>query len=79
MAQLLISDGTGYFTVEIETSGPVMQAALADGRAESVVCTAVMLALATLAEGGEWPAAALQTLQSFMSDMRDALRSAQLM
>jgi hypothetical protein len=67
------------FTVDIETSGPVLGAALEDRRAEPVVTSAITLALAALAEGGEWPELVLHVLRSVMTDLQQQVASVRLM
>jgi hypothetical protein len=79
MARLMVSDQSGRVTVEIETSGPVLGAALEDQQAEPVVRCAVLMALSALAEGGGWPTAALQTFAGFMASMKTEIRNEHLM
>ena len=66
-------------TVDIEADGPVLGAALEHEKAESVVRCAILMALSSLAEGGLWPAAALEDMAIFMAQMKDAVHTAQLM
>ncbi|MBI3783711.1 MAG: hypothetical protein HY270_09930 [Deltaproteobacteria bacterium] len=75
MARLLVSDTQGYFTVDVETNGPVLGAALDDRMAEPVVASAMTVALAALAEGGGWPELVLHRLRNLMAEMQHQLAS----
>ena len=79
MARLLVCDNSGWITVEIEADGPVMGAALEHDKAEPLIRCAVFMALSALAEGDSWPTVLLESMAGFMSDMRDEVRSQQLM
>lgn len=70
MARLLICDSLGEIRARIEARGPVMAEALDTDEAESVLRCAVLMAMTSLAEGGMWPAAALESMAVFMEDMR---------
>ena len=78
MARLFVCDDHGKITADIEASGPVLRAALEDEHAESVVRCAVLMALSALAEGGDWPTAALESMFSFMTNMKQGVRSEHL-
>ena len=78
MARLFVCS-SGSITVDIEADGPVLGAALEHEKAESVLRCAILMALSTLAEGGLWPAAALQDMAVFMANMKDEVHNAQLM
>jgi len=78
MTRLFVCN-SGSITVDIEADGPVLGAALEHEKAESVVRCAILMALSSLAEGGLWPAAALQDMAGFMAQMKDAVHAAQLM
>ena len=78
MARLLVTDATGWITVDIDASGPVLGRALDHEKAEAVIRCAVLLALSALAEGDGWPAAALRTMAAFMATMKDEVYSTQL-
>ena len=69
MARFLVCDEAGHFCVDIEANSAILSDAIDDPRADPVVRSAVMLALASLAEGGAWPTLALETLSGFMSGM----------
>jgi hypothetical protein len=79
MARLFVCDDDGAITADIEASGPVLRAALEDEQAECVVRCAVLMALSALAEGGNWPTAALESMFDFMATMKHEVRSAQLL
>jgi hypothetical protein len=79
MARLFVCDNSGWVTVDIEASGPVMAAALEHDKAEPLIRCAVFMALSALAEGDGWPTALLQSMAGFMSGMMDEVRSQQLM
>jgi len=70
MTRLLICDAHGEITAEIEAVGPVMASALHSEEAENVLRCAVLMAMSSLAEGGMWPTAALESMAVFMEDMR---------
>ncbi len=78
MARLFVCDNYGKITADIEASGPVLRAALEGEQAECVVRCAVLMALSALAEGGDWPTAALESMSSFMASMKQEVRAAQL-
>ncbi len=78
MARLFVCDNYGNITADIEAIGPVLGAALEAEHAESVVRCAVLMALSALAEGGEWPTAALESMFSFMATMRQEVRATHL-
>jgi hypothetical protein len=46
--------------------------------AEPVIRCAMLMALSTLLEGGEWPSEALETMSEFMARMRDEIVSRRL-
>jgi len=79
MARLLVGDSHGFFTVDLETNGPVLGAALDDRMAEPVVTSAMTVALAALAEGGAWPELVLHALRNLMADMQQQLASVRAM
>lgn len=67
MARFHLADRDGLFDLEVRTSLPA--AVLSDERTEPVLASALLLSVATLIEGGEWPTRALQHLRAFMSAM----------
>jgi hypothetical protein len=79
MARLVVYDGTGLITVEVEANGAVLGEALDHEKAESVVRCAVLMALCALAEDGRWPRAVLEHMAAFMMCMRQDVRSMHLM
>ncbi len=78
MARLFLCDTDGAITADIEASEPVLRAALEGEHAECVVRCAVLMALSVLAEGGNWPEAALESMSNFMATMKQEVRSAQM-
>ncbi len=79
MARLLVSDAHGYFTVDVETNGAVLGAALDDHMAEPVIASATTVALAALAEGGRWPELVLHALRNLMTEMQHELEASRAM
>lgn len=78
MARLFVCENVGGITVDIEAGGQELGAALEHEEAELVIRCAVLMALSTLVEGGTWPTAALETMSTFMSGMRNHVRADQL-
>lgn len=75
MGQRLVADRGGRFTFEVLVEGPVLDDALDHSDAEEVLKSAVIAALAVLAQEGPWPNALLATMWEFMDDMRRTLRT----
>jgi len=74
MPNRLISDQAGLFTCEVEVSGPILGQALDHESAESLLHSAVIVALSALAQDNPWPQRALDSLAELMLQMRsDAL------
>lgn len=67
MARFRLADRDGLFHLEVKTSLPA--AVFADERTEPVLASALLMAVATLIEGGEWPTRALYHMRDFMSAM----------
>jgi hypothetical protein len=78
MARLFVCDRQGSITADIDADGSVLRAALEDDQADAVMRCAVLMALSVLAQGGTWPAAALESMADFMSGMRQELHAEQL-
>ncbi len=78
MARLFVCDTIGRITADIEAAGPTLRAALDHEQADSVIRCAVLMGLSALAEGGEWPAALLEFMTAFMSNMKDGVYSERL-
>ena len=79
MARLFVCNSMGGITIDIETCGNVLGAALEHEKAEPVMRCAVLMALSALAEGGSWPTEVLQTMSAFMESMKDHVFAEQLM
>ena len=79
MRQRLVTDRGGRFTMEVLVEGSVLDDALEHSDAEEVLKSAVIAALAVLAQEGPWPNALLQTMYEFMDEMRRTLRAESLM
>lgn len=79
MPHYFIADANGLFTAEIETSGSILAEGLEDTRAAMVVSSALFMAIATLAEGGDWPSLAVENLRHFMLAMQRQVTARQLM
>lgn len=78
MGRLLVSEPSGWVTLDLETSGPILGAALEHAQAEAVVRCAVLMVLSALAEGGVWPTAVLQHMAGFMAAMKDEVYTERL-
>lgn len=75
MARLFVCDAAGLVTADIEAAGVYLEDALDHELAEPVVRCAMLMALSTLLEGGEWPTAALESMSEFMTRMREEILS----
>jgi hypothetical protein len=73
MSRRSISDESGRFTFEVEVHGSVLEDAIDRSNAEDVLKCALLMALSVLAQDGPWPGAALESMSSFMHDMRTRL------
>lgn len=73
MSRRLISDESGRFNFEVEVHGTVLEGAIGHNNAEEVLKCALILALSVLAQDGPWPTAALESMSTFMTDMRTSL------
>jgi hypothetical protein len=67
MARFRLADRDGLFRLDLRTTLPA--SVLADERTEPVLAAALLMAVATLIEGGDWPTRALETMRDFMSEM----------
>jgi len=68
-----ITDDGGRFNFEVEVHGSVLESAIGHSNAEEVLKCAFLMALSVLAQDGPWPGAALQSMSTFMTDMRSRL------
>lgn len=68
-----ITDHFGRFRLRVEVDGPVLEQAVDRANAEEVLKCALLLALSVLAQDGPWPMAALESMSTFMTDMRSQL------
>ena len=68
-----IKDDSGRFRVRVEVRGAVLEEAMDRRNADEVLKCALLLALSVLAEDGPWPGAALESMATFMTDMRSGL------
>ncbi len=73
MTRRKIKDNCGRFHLQLEVHGPVLEKAIDGTNADMVLKCALMMAFAVLAEDGPWPRAALESMSSFMTDMRTSL------
>ncbi len=73
MQRLQIRDRDQFFEVDVRTALPF--AALGDHRAEALIQAAMLMSIATLLEGGEWPSLALRMLRDFMAEMQRAIEA----
>ncbi len=73
MALKNISDRSGRFDVSLSVHDEQLLAAMEHRDADAVLRSAILLALAVLVQSERWPAAALRSMSSFMSTMRENL------
>jgi hypothetical protein len=73
MSRRCISDESGRFNLEVEVQGAVLEGAIDHNHAEEVLKCALIMALSALAQDGPWPTAALESMSTFMTDMRTSL------
>jgi hypothetical protein len=73
MSRRNITDASGRFSLEVEVHGSILEDAIDHNNAEEVLKCAFLMALSVLAQDGPWPGAALQSMSSFMTDMRTRL------
>ena len=73
MSRRCISDESGRFNLEVEVHGTVLEDAIDHSNAEEVLKCAVIMALSVLAQDGPWPIAALESMSTFMTDMKSTL------
>ncbi|HSP96515.1 MAG TPA: hypothetical protein VL049_04635 [Candidatus Dormibacteraeota bacterium] len=73
MSRRCIADDSGRFNLEVEVHGTVLEGAIGHTNAEEVLKCALILALSVLAQDGPWPTAALESMSTFMTDMRTSL------
>ena len=73
MSRRSISDDSGRFNLEVEVHGSVLEDAIDHSNAEEVLKCAFLMALSVLAQDGPWPGAALESMSTFMTDMRSRL------
>ncbi len=78
MARLFVCDAAGLVTADIEAAGEYIEEALDHELAEPVIRCAMLMALSTLLEGGDWPSEALESMSEFMSRMRSDIVSRRL-
>jgi hypothetical protein len=73
MSRRSINDEGGRFNFEVEVHGTVLENAIDHSNAEDVLKCAFLMALSVLAQDGPWPGAAMESMSSFMTDMRSRL------
>ena len=73
MSRYDIMDDLGRFSLAVEVNGPVLEDAMEHPHAEEILRCAFLLVLSVLAQDGPWPGAALQSMSSFMTEMRSTL------
>ena len=73
MSRRIVADKSGRFSLEVEVHGTVLEDAIDHSNAEEVLKCAVIMALSVLAQDGPWPTAALQSMSTFMTDMKTTL------
>jgi hypothetical protein len=75
MARLFVCDAAGLVTADIEVVGVHLEDAFEHELAESVIRCAMLMALSTLVEGGDWPSEALDSMARLMGRMREDIVS----
>ena len=75
MSRRSITDESGRYSFEVEVHGSILEDAIDRSNAEEVLKCAFLMALSALAQDGPWPGAALESMSTFMSDMRTRLIS----
>jgi len=73
MSRRTVADKSGRFSLEVEVHGTVLEGAIDHSNAEEVLKCAVIMALSVLAQDGPWPGAALQSMSTFMTEMKTTL------
>ncbi|MGH7786714.1 MAG: hypothetical protein ACRERC_07595 [Candidatus Binatia bacterium] len=73
MSRRNITDNCGRFNFEVEVHGAVLEDAIDHSNAEEVLKCAVIMALSVLAQDGPWPGAALESMSTFMTEMKSRL------
>ena len=73
MTNRFIADTAGLFTCELEVHGSVLRQALEHDCAEELLRCALIVALSALAQDAPWPDRAMDSLATFMVEMRDQL------
>jgi hypothetical protein len=73
MSRRSITDKSGRFSLQVEVHGSVLEDAIDHSNAEEVLKCAFLMALSVLAQDGPWPGAALESMSSFMTDMKSRL------
>lgn len=73
MSSRIISDPSGRFHLSVEVNDAVLEGAVDHNHAERVFKCAFLMALSALAQDGPWPDAVLESMSSFMVEMRTSL------
>lgn len=73
MSRRTISDRSGRFNLELEINDTVLEGAFDHNNADDVLKCAFLMALSALTQSGPWPDAALESMSSFMTEMRSSL------
>jgi hypothetical protein len=73
MSRRRVTDESGRYNFEVEVHGTVLEGAIDHSNAEEVLKCAFLMALSVLAQDGPWPGAALESMSSFMTEMRSRL------
>ncbi len=73
MSRRSITDESGRFSLEVEVHGSVLEHAIDHSNAEDVLKCAFLMALSVLAQDGPWPGAALESMSTFMTEMKSYL------
>ncbi|HYD50061.1 MAG TPA: hypothetical protein VEB21_17010 [Terriglobales bacterium] len=71
MTKMFVCDQIGALTADIEVEEPGLVDALEHEKADPVIRCALLMAVSSLAQGGSWPVAALESMAGFMQQMRD--------
>ena len=73
MSRFDICDDGGRFALQVEVRDSVLESAMDHPHAEDVLKCAFILAISVLAQDDPWPGAALESMSSFMTEMRSTL------
>ncbi len=77
MSRLFVC-GNGEITIDVDTV-PGLASAWEDERADALVRCAILMALSSLVQGGNWPTEAITSMIGFMERMKQEVALTKLM